>query len=130
MNLDSFWIKNLDLFWSQNPSPYPKQSGRIFSEYPVKNIWILNRENLGSLLQQTGRFSGAKFQPKIFKFWMKIRAPLSKESGRILWFKITVLPLHKIRKISHLIFEIKTDFLGEKNRGAWLGQVAGFSLSH
>ena len=65
-------------FWSQNPSPYPKQSGRIFSEYPVKNIWILNRENLGSLLQQTGRFSESwiwtYFEPKI-------RAPLPKEVG-------------------------------------------------
>ena len=128
MNLDSFWIKNLDIFWTKIWAPFSKEVGGFFW-YPEEDIiWILNRENLGSLLQQTGRFSRAKFRPKIFKFWIKNRAPLSKESGQILWFKNTVLPLHKIRKISHLNFEIKTDFLEEKNVAFDSFKVAGFSL--
>ena len=57
-------------------APLPKKESGFF-EYPKQDIiWILNRENLGSLLQQTGRFSGTKFEPKIFKFWKKNRAPL------------------------------------------------------
>ena len=41
----------------------------------------------------------------------------------------TVLPLYKIRKISHLNFEIKTDFLGRENRGHDLVKWPNF-LSH
>ena len=56
-------------------APIPKEVGG-FSWYPEQNIiWILNGENLGSLLQQTRRFFGAKFRPIIFKIWMKNRAP-------------------------------------------------------
>ena len=56
-------------------APIPKEVGG-FSWYPEQNIiWILNGENLESLLQQTRRFFGAKFRPIIFKIWMKNRAP-------------------------------------------------------
>ena len=43
-------------------SPYPKEVGGFF-EYPEQDIiCILNRENLRSLLQLTGRFSGTKVE--------------------------------------------------------------------
>ena len=59
---------------------------------------------------------------------------MCKESGRI--FRVqntkifTTLPLHKVRKISHLNFEIKTDFLDEKNVAFDSFKVAGFSLKN
>ena len=108
-----------------------------FSWYPEEDIiWILNRENLGSLLQQTRRFSGAKFWPIIFKIWMKNRGTWL---GQVVGFfgiqfaKIfTILPLQKLRKISHLNFEIKTVFWREKPWGlTWSsGRIFSHQLSH